>query len=373
MILVPGTSLLNNELMGFAYFMFLMYLFLGISIIADIFMEAIECITSSEREQEFVDEEGKVSLYMVKVWNPTIANLTLMALGSSAPEILLSVIEALKSLGEPSGELGPSSIVGSGAFNLLCISGISIIAVDEPKKIYDLGVYSCTAFFSIFAYAWMYFCLELNTPDYVTPMEAWLTLLYFVILVSMAFGFDKLQQNKDKKQDDKASKEKKIEEIRLKSKKNHIINLSRVHTKVTVINIARGILNGETEAIKPEESEEIKSHFRCLLGLADGFDLSKISADQLLKVLEPDSLLERFAAKKANKVGKNNEFLTIKADIKGQIENDSGNKKVEDLNEYIGFKCLHYSVTESAGVAVVTVVKKVVNNSLTFGVRTVKE
>ena len=28
-----------------------------------------------------------------RVWNPTIANLSLMALGSSAPEILLSVIE----------------------------------------------------------------------------------------------------------------------------------------------------------------------------------------------------------------------------------------------------------------------------------------
>jgi solute carrier family 8 (sodium/calcium exchanger) len=82
-----------------------------------------------------------------------------MALGSSAPEILLAVIEALKSIGEPSGELGPSSIVGSGAFNLLVISGISILAVDEPKKIYDLGVYSCTAFFSLFAYAWMYVCL----------------------------------------------------------------------------------------------------------------------------------------------------------------------------------------------------------------------
>ena len=29
----------------------------------------------------------------VTVWNSTVANLTLMALGSSAPEILLSVIE----------------------------------------------------------------------------------------------------------------------------------------------------------------------------------------------------------------------------------------------------------------------------------------
>ena len=126
-----------------------------------------------------------------------------MALGSSAPEILLSVIEALKSLGEPAGELGPSSIVGSGAFNLLCISGISIIAVDKPKKIYDLGVYSCTATFSIFAYAWMYICLEINSPNYVTPMEAWLTLFFFFLLVGLAFGFDKLQQSKDKQKNSK--------------------------------------------------------------------------------------------------------------------------------------------------------------------------
>ena len=115
-----------------------------------------------------------------------------MALGSSAPEILLAVIEALQNLGHKAGELGPSSIVGSGAFNLLVISGVSIVSVDEPKKIYDLGVYSCTAFFSLFAYSWMYICLEINTPDTVDLSEAWLTLFFFFLLVTMAFGFDKL-------------------------------------------------------------------------------------------------------------------------------------------------------------------------------------
>lgn len=48
-----------------------------------------------------------------------VANLTLMALGSSAPEILLAVIETILTLGEPPGELGPSTIVGSAAYNLL--------------------------------------------------------------------------------------------------------------------------------------------------------------------------------------------------------------------------------------------------------------
>ena len=122
-----------------------------------------------------------------------------MALGSSAPEILLSVIESLKNLGLKAGELGPGSIVGSGAFNLLIIIGVSIVAVDEePKKINALGVYSCTAIFSIFAYVWMYVCLEVNSPDVVSLTEAWLTFFFFFLLVGLAFAFDKLQQNKDK-------------------------------------------------------------------------------------------------------------------------------------------------------------------------------
>ena len=69
----------------------------------------------------------------VNVWNPTVANLSLMALGSSAPEILLNCIETVITLtsgGKP-GELGPSTIVGSAAFNFLVITGCSIAAVSE--------------------------------------------------------------------------------------------------------------------------------------------------------------------------------------------------------------------------------------------------
>jgi solute carrier family 8 (sodium/calcium exchanger) len=41
------------------------------------------------------DENMELVPKRVAVWNPTVANLTLMALGSSAPEILLSVIETV--------------------------------------------------------------------------------------------------------------------------------------------------------------------------------------------------------------------------------------------------------------------------------------
>ena len=47
---IPGTSLMNNTVLGIFYFIFLFWLFLGISIIADIFMEAIEVITSTTKD-----------------------------------------------------------------------------------------------------------------------------------------------------------------------------------------------------------------------------------------------------------------------------------------------------------------------------------
>ena len=87
-----------------------------------------------------------------QVWNATVANLTLMALGSSAPEIILSVIETVA--GDfYSGELGPSTIVGSAAFNLFVIIAVCVIAIppgDDPKnpdgrKIADLSVFAITA------------------------------------------------------------------------------------------------------------------------------------------------------------------------------------------------------------------------------------
>jgi len=190
---VPGSSLLPNSLMGFMYFIFLLFLFLGISVVADIFMEAIEVITSSTRKVEITDAYGNTHTIDDPVWNPTIANLTLLSLGSSAPEILLSVIEQMKTLGEPAAVLGTASIVGAGAFNLLVISGISIVSVDEPKKIYDVGVYACTATFSLLAYFWMFVVLSINTPGLVTSNEAYLTLGFMVVLVTIAFSLDKFQ------------------------------------------------------------------------------------------------------------------------------------------------------------------------------------
>mmetsp|Transcript_25877 Transcript_25877/g.65519 ORF Transcript_25877/g.65519 Transcript_25877/m.65519 type:complete len:804 (-) Transcript_25877:2083-4494(-) len=155
-------------------------------------MSAIEVITSKKKKITKVDPKTKKAItWTVDFWNPTIANLTLMALGSSAPEILLAVMETVSSLGAEPGELGPSTIVGSAAFNLLMISAICVVSPKSSKRISELGVFLITAFFSVFAYIWMLIVVQIWTPDEVTIAEGVITFVCFPILVLLAFFQDR--------------------------------------------------------------------------------------------------------------------------------------------------------------------------------------
>jgi solute carrier family 8 (sodium/calcium exchanger) len=189
----PGEIMWSRALRLVLYTIALAYCFLGVAIIADKFMVAIEVITSKEKTMKIAVGNEMVE-YPVLVWNATLANLTLMALGSSAPEILLAVIETVSTLDSPpEGGLGPSCIVGSAAFNLLAISAICVIAIPDGEKrvIKQYGVFLITAFFSVFAYIWMLVVLQFSTPNVVDMWEAWVTLLMFPLLAGLAFGQDK--------------------------------------------------------------------------------------------------------------------------------------------------------------------------------------
>ena len=106
-----------------AWLLILCWIFLGVALGADVFMSSIEKITSAERTKEVVTKSGKVKVFHYRVWNETMANLTLMALGSSAPEILINILEVF--VGNfHAGALGPSTIVGSAAFNLFVITAV---------------------------------------------------------------------------------------------------------------------------------------------------------------------------------------------------------------------------------------------------------
>lgn len=146
----------------------------------------------------------------------------------------------MKTLGEPAAVLGTASIVGAGAFNLLVISGISIVSVDEPKKIYDVGVYACTATFSLLAYFWMFVVLSINTPGLVTSNEAYLTLGFMVVLVTIAFSLDKFQQGKDKKSQTDEDKKKERQAVYIKSLKCTLIEYAKKFGEGAIMNIVRG-------------------------------------------------------------------------------------------------------------------------------------
>merc|ERR1719456_1639654 len=132
-------------------------------------MNGIEKITSAKKRVKDKKTGRKVTVY---VWNATVANLTLMALGSSAPEILLSLIEIM-SADFKLGPLGAGTIVGSAAFNLLCISAVCVCAIPdgEVRYIKETHVYIITATSSVFAYLWLMFILMVTSPDVCAVWE----------------------------------------------------------------------------------------------------------------------------------------------------------------------------------------------------------
>jgi len=179
----------NRLLRLVLYLMGLGWTFLGVGVISDIFMVAIEKITSSKK-RVMNNKTGR--MITVYVWNATVANLTLMALGSSAPEILLSLIEIT---GDEFflGPLGAGTIVGSAAFNLLVISAVCVCAIPdgEVRYIKEVPVYVITATTSVFAYLWLIFILMVTTPDVCDVWEGVLTLLFCPAFVFASYLADR--------------------------------------------------------------------------------------------------------------------------------------------------------------------------------------
>jgi len=197
----------SKGLRAVIYGTLLFYCFLGVNIIADAFMSAIETVTGAKK-RVFNKTTGRY--VTVTVWNDTVKNLTLLALGSSAPEILLSIIEIMSNEFF-SGELGPSTIVGSAAFNLFCIIAVCIVAIESPETRYikEQTVYNITAIFSMVAYFWLLMIVSVISPNIIGIEEALITLLLFPLLVVISFLADIGYFSNDKKELSLDSEEKK--------------------------------------------------------------------------------------------------------------------------------------------------------------------
>uniref|UniRef100_A0A7E4UVP9 Calx-beta domain-containing protein n=1 Tax=Panagrellus redivivus TaxID=6233 RepID=A0A7E4UVP9_PANRE len=187
----PQTNLTTTDTVFRAtvYLLALLYLFVGVAIIADRFMAAIEVITSQEREVVLKNKvTGEPYTVLIRVWNETVSNLTLMALGSSAPEILLSIIEIFGNNFE-AGDLGPSTIVGSAAFNFFIIIAICIVSIPngQVRRIARNDVFWVTAIWGTFAYVWLFLILGVFSPNVVEVWEGVLTFAFFFVTVINAY------------------------------------------------------------------------------------------------------------------------------------------------------------------------------------------
>jgi len=201
MPLIPYEYLWDNNFRAFLYVVSLLWCFVGVSVLADAFMAGIEAITSWTSKKQVPrihvstgrpvnDNTGKqiVDTVETPVWNEKVACLTLFALGSSAPEILIACLGCAPEFFEDA--LGPGTVVGSATFNLYVITGLCMCALEvgETRKIEGLTVHAIQAVTSLFAYIWLAICLG---DDVVEIWEAFLTFLFFPILVFVVYAADR--------------------------------------------------------------------------------------------------------------------------------------------------------------------------------------
>jgi solute carrier family 8 (sodium/calcium exchanger) len=66
-----------------------------------------------------------------------------------------------------------------------------VCAVTAPKRIEAFKVFLVTTFFSVFAYVWLFLVLSVISPNVVDLWEAILTLLFFIVLIVLAYAAEK--------------------------------------------------------------------------------------------------------------------------------------------------------------------------------------
>lgn len=171
----------------FLYLLGLLYCFCGLAIIGNVLMLATEKITS--RKVQKIKNGKEVT---VLVWNETVASLTMMTLGSSAPSMLLPVVQLFGNQFQ-SSTLGPSNIIGGAAFHLLIITSLCVFASPstEPSRcLKDLNGFFITSFCLILAFLWLSFILVGTSKDVIEIWEAVLTLVCFPCMVGIAYYVD---------------------------------------------------------------------------------------------------------------------------------------------------------------------------------------
>ena len=98
-LLFYGETALGNGFRAFLYFLGLAYCFIGLSAITSRFFRSMENVVKHTRRVVKIDPSTNAEIVNEKVWNYTIADITLLAFGTSFPQISLATIDAIRNIG----------------------------------------------------------------------------------------------------------------------------------------------------------------------------------------------------------------------------------------------------------------------------------
>ena len=162
----------------------LAYLLLGVSIITDRIVAATEFMANHQKSETVIMRDGNPKIIKTSVWHPVISGLTFEAIGTTSPEILIPLIEMFKTHFQ-GNKLGPSLIVGSGAYHLFIVTAVCLFSVRESsgKPIKDLHLFFSTASFALLAYLSVFIFLDVVTPKTIDIWEAAVTLMMYPTMV----------------------------------------------------------------------------------------------------------------------------------------------------------------------------------------------
>lgn len=100
-LIFSGETSLGDNFRAFLYFFYLAYCFIGLSAITTRFFKSMENVVKHTRVVVEVDPVTNTQVIRhEKVWNYTIADISLLAFGTSFPQISLATIDAIQNLGK---------------------------------------------------------------------------------------------------------------------------------------------------------------------------------------------------------------------------------------------------------------------------------
>lgn len=100
-LLFQGETNLSNGVRTFLYLIGLAYCFIGLSAITSKFFHSMENMMRQTKKVERIDPDSNLLVVKEeKLWNYTIADISLLAFGTSFPQISLATIDAIRNIGQ---------------------------------------------------------------------------------------------------------------------------------------------------------------------------------------------------------------------------------------------------------------------------------